>query len=80
MDVVPASALIKERIVIMKWFVFGGIFRHGDFQEMEPNTGFCVGPFASQHAAQVAEIALIRKNVDICWYKTWIADVTPKAS
>lgn len=60
---------------MQKWFVFGGIFRHGDFQEMEPNTGFCVGPFCSQERAEKAEQGMIRKNIDICWYKTWIASV-----
>lgn len=62
----------------MKWFVIGGVFRHGDFQEMEPHTGFCVGPFQSQEQAENAELALIRKNIDICWYKTWVTDVTQK--
>ncbi len=66
---------LRKRIVIIKWFVFGGIFRHGDFKEMEPNTGFCVGPFGSQEQAEKAEQGMIRKNIDICWYKTWIAPV-----
>tara|TARA_R110000868_G_scaffold183767_5_gene425144 strand:- start:3126 stop:3347 length:222 start_codon:yes stop_codon:yes gene_type:complete len=70
--------LVNGKIIIMKWFVFGGIFRHGDFQEMEPNTGFCVGPFDNKQHAERIEFALIRKNIDICWYKTWIADVTVK--
>jgi len=54
------------------WFIFGGIFRNGDFTEMEPNTGFCVGPFQTRQQAEKAEKELIMKNIDICWYKTFI--------
>lgn len=78
MVVAQVLALIKERAIMEKWFVFGGVFSHGDFQEMEPLTGFCEGPYSNKQEALAAELALIRKNIDICWYKTWIADVTPK--
>lgn len=60
---------------ISRWFVVGGVFTGINFDKIEPGTEVIVGPHTTLEAAEITQDGLMRRNLDICWYKVWVVEV-----
>lgn len=57
-----------------QFWAVGGVFTDGSFSTLERDGAACFGPFATREQAESAATSHTRHNIDICWYKLFVAE------
>lgn len=57
------------------WLVWGGVFTNGTWQEIEPGTEQCVGPFQEAEAAKCVRRDEMRRKVGTAQHRLFVPDL-----